>query len=255
MNLYSKYENFKNRFLTYKNWWRFYLPDKKEHRLILRNGIKIVGPRSCPIYSIVDEIILRKIYNPKYLNIGNNDIVVDIGANVGIFSIFASSFTKNKILAYEPLLLNIKYLKRNIKINNLQNISVFEEAISNKNGETYLYITESSAGNLLFNRNIEGKLFKKTVVRTSTLERIFQVNKLSKIDFLKLDCEGSEGDILSSSVKLLKYIKKMALEYHDNVSKLDHENIVKLLSKNKFKVSIKSDENSPFGFIYAYKSF
>ena len=48
------------------------------------------------------EIFIKNIYLPDYLSIGENDIVIDIGANIGLFSLFAAKYTKNKIFAIEP---------------------------------------------------------------------------------------------------------------------------------------------------------
>jgi len=85
-------------------------------------------------------------------------------------------------------------------------------------------------------------------------ENIFEENKLDKIDFLKLDCEGSEGSILLSTPKpYLQRIAKIAIEFHDNVSQLNHQEIRELLEDVGFTTELSWDEISPFGYLYGIK--
>lgn len=89
-------------------------------------------------------------------------------------------------------------------------------------------------------------------IKSITLEQVFIQNKLTKIDFLKLDCEGAEGLIFKSTPKsYLKKIRKIAIEYHDHLSPMKHQEIVSTLRGLDFKVIIVSGERPTFGYIYA----
>lgn len=198
---------------------------------------------------MVKEIFFRHVYNPDGFEIGENDVVVDIGANVGVFTIFAATKTKNKVYAYEPYIRNFEVLKKNTK--GFSNVKCFSFAVSKKSGKEKLYLDGDYTVGILFNRNIHGKLKKYVEVTTTSLEKIFEDNKLKKIDFLKMDCEGSEGDILKSTpINYLKKIKKISLEFHDNVSSLKHDGIIKLLKSAGFVTKLNWQKGSFFGYIY-----
>ncbi len=88
-------------------------------------------------------------------------------------------------------------------------------------------------------------------VHAITLQRIMDDNNLERIDFLKLDCEGSEGSILMSTPRgYLERIQKVAMEFHDNVSQLKHDEIQRLMEEVGFVTSLVWDGDSPFGYLY-----
>ena len=77
-------------------------------------------------------------------------------------------------------------------------------------------------------------------------------NRLDRVDFLKMDCEGSEGAILlSTPADYLKRIGRLAIEFHDNVSAVAHDQIQALLEQHGFRTALRWDGASPFGFLYA----
>ena len=248
-NIYNLTRHFKN---PNKIMW-YALSNQNIQELTLRNGIRFKAPEDNTLLHMTYEIFIKNIYLPDYLSIGENDIVLDIGANIGLFSLFAAKYTKNKIFAIEPFPDNIKYLRNNIEINNYQKIiKTYPIAISNYNGIKKLYLSEISGGHLLFDHNINGSLENYIEVKTNTLKKIIDENSLEKIDFLKMDCEGSEGHILKSIPNdyFLK-IKSIVMEFHNNVSILNHNQIIALLSKNGYQCILNRKNNSEFGYIFA----
>lgn len=197
----------------------------------------------------------RNVYSPVNFPIKNNDIVVDIGANIGVFTLFAASRTQNTVYAFEPFPKNVEYFNRNINKNGLHNVIIHSVAVSDKIGSAKLFLSEISGGHLLFDHNIKGKLEKYTEVPTITLQKIMDDNNLEKIDFLKLDCEGSEGAILASTPRdYLKRIGNIAMEFHDNVSPLKHDDIKRLLEEAGFVTKLNWSGKSPFGYLYGTRS-
>jgi FkbM family methyltransferase len=218
----------------------------------LRNGIRIDAPEDSVLLGIVNDIFFRNVYNPVDLPIEANDIVVDIGANIGVFTIFAACRTQNTVHAFEPFPRNIEFLNRNVSTNGLPNVTTHCVAVSEKTGSAKLYLGELSAGHMLFDHSIKGKLEKYVEVPTTTLQRIMDDNGLGQIDFLKLDCEGCEGSILvSTPIDYIQRVRKIAMEFHDNVSILNHEEIQGLLKKAGFVTQLNWDGKSPFGYLYA----
>lgn len=156
--------------------------------------------------------------------------------------------------AFEPFPRNVEFLDRNIRTNGVHNVTTHCVAVSDKIGSAKLFLSRISGGHLLFDHNIKGKLEKYVKVPTITLQRMMDDNCLEQIDFLKLDCEGSEGSILMSTPRdYLQRVRKIAMEFHDNASQLKHDEIQKLLKEIGFVTKLNWNGKSPFGYLYATK--
>jgi FkbM family methyltransferase len=238
----------------YENWGEIItsiVKGQKPTTVILRNGVHIDAPKDNTLLSMVHEIFFRNIYTPVNIPIEHSDIVVDIGANIGVFALFAASRTQNTVHAFEPFPENVKFLKRNIHRSGSHNIITHSVAVSDKIGSAKLFLSEISGGHLLFDHNIKGKLENYIEVPTITLQRIIDDNNFKQIDFLKLDCEGCEGSIIMSTPKdCLKRVRKIAMEFHDNVSYLKHNDIQRLLEEAGFVTKLDWNSKSPFGYLY-----
>lgn len=243
-------------FRNYSNWisiifCRFFkLPIKK---IILRRGPVIIGGDKSLVIDIVDEIFIRRVYNPLYLSIEPNDIVVDIGANIGVFSIYSALNGAKKIFSVEPLKENLEFITENFRINKLNSPVLVNIAISDTNGLLKLYLPGYDSHGMLFNHINGQRINKYQNVYGTKFTSFLKKYKISRIDFLKIDCEGGEGFIFSNPNKSdWKHIKKISIEYHDGVSVLDHRAIVKKLMSFGYKTKIlKSDER--YGYIYAWR--
>lgn len=241
---------------NYSNWFSIIycrLFKKPITKVVLKNRTTIIGSKKSLTLDIVDEVFIREVYNLNLLKIKKGDVVVDIGANTGIFSMYAAIKGASNIYSIEPLRENIKLIKKNFAINNLTLPICINIAISNKNGQSKLYLSDYDSHNLLFNKNNLQEFHKYRMVRSLKFERLLEEFGIKKIDFLKIDCEGSEGFIFDSlNKKVWKNINKVSIEYHNGVSVLSDGEIIKKLINLGFKVKrIKSD--NLFGYIYARK--
>lgn len=187
---------------------------------------------------IILEVWKTKTYIDKDFNIKKNDVVVDIGANIGAFSVLAAIKTQNgSVFAYEPEENNYSKLLENINGNDLHNISPSKLIISDKNGFCDLFIGNlSNATHSIHETDSK----KSRRVKCITLKDIFTCNNLKKIDFLKIDAEGAEYDILlNTPSEVIRKVDKIVLEYHDY---LDHNHtyndLEKYLKGNGFKVKV-----------------
>jgi len=197
------------------------------------------------------EIFIKKNYTPKGFEINKDDTIIDIGANIGVFSLYSALKSINgKVYSYEPFETHYQRLTDNIKLNNLINIFPFNLAVCEKSGKRNLFISNQSSGmhSVVFDKNSSGT----KMVNCTTLKDIFKQNNIKQCDFLKIDCEGAEYEIIYSTPKeIFKKIKKIALEF-DNIDK-EKKNCLELknfLEKNNFEVRISGAEQHQ-GILYA----
>jgi FkbM family methyltransferase len=141
--------------------------------------------------------------------------IIDVGGHLGFFSLLAGLLnTKTPIYTYEPHIGNFELLKENLKLNRIKNVSPKQTAVSDQAGDIKLQISAEDLNHSIVHA-IEPTGETQTVHAT-TLEKIFQKNRIVKCDLLKLDCEGSEFKIISNSPKeVFKKIDNIFLEYHD----------------------------------------
>lgn len=243
--------------LDYNNWQSIVLArlrKKRVREVRLRNGLIIIGGKDSLIESLTNEIFIRNIYNPRFLPIHEGDTVIDIGANIGVFGVYAAYKGAKRIIEIEPLQRNIIRIKKNFSINRFAKPTILEAAVSDRNGFERLYLGDLDSHNLLFRDNPKKFGLDANIgVKTITLNEVIRKYFIQHVDFLKIDCEGGEGSIVSSTRYLVwKKIDKVAIEYHDNISSLSHRQIAKKLTHLGFQTKVVISDQF-FGYIYAWK--
>ena len=193
-------------------------------------------------------IWLLQDYNKHGFVIKKNDNVIDIGAHIGIFSLYASQFcTNGKIFCYEPSSENYELLENNIITNKIKNIFSNNIAISGKSEIITFYINPDNTAHSIFDTTS-----KSIQIQSRTLQNIFDFNKLEICDYLKLDCEGAEYEIIESlPSEYFKKIKQIYIEYHFSDEKYDLlDNMIKKLEQLSFNLIVEPLEKG-MGSIYA----
>lgn len=244
-----------------QNWSEVAIPiatHKTPDKIVLKNGIRFESPAIA--WADVYGIFFMQMYNPSYLPIEQNDIVVDIGANIGVFTLYAASITHNAVHAFEPFPSNFEALQQNIRANGLHNITPHRLAVSDQSRTEVFVDCGVSQGHRL------EKVFPRypgeeyLEVPTITLQDFMDNNHLEQIDFLKMDCEGSEGLILQSTSKdYLQRIRKISLEFHDAISILKHDEMGKLLEDAGFTTKVghcivDPSNNADLGILHAWRT-
>ena len=142
------------------------------------------------------------------------EVVLEIGANIGYYTILQSKIvgTKGRIYAVEPEKDNFEYLKKNVSLNKLKNVSLFKQAIGNKNGKLELYTYEQ--GNLNSPIKWSEDYIGKEVVKENTVDS-FLKGKRAPI-WIRMDVEGYEYNIFKGAKKTLNNpdLRKMFIEFH-----------------------------------------
>jgi len=148
----------------------------------------------------------------KIINKGMN--VVDIGANIGYFSILFSRWIgeTGKVFCFEPEPDNFHLLQKNIQANNCENIIPIQKAVSNSNGTTSLFLSEENKGDhriIDFDAYYKDELRKEIEVESIKLDSAIPPN--FNIDIIKMDIQGAEMLAMEGMLEILNRNYKMYL--------------------------------------------
>jgi FkbM family methyltransferase len=169
----------------------------------------------------------------------DNGIVLEIGAHKGFFTLLAATFA-NKVIVFEPDKENFKYLDLNIKLNKTTNVIPVHKAVFASEGKKTFTISKvTGARHTLYQSDFSGD-GEKTQVDCTTLNSIFKDYLLERVNLLKLDCEGSEYDIIYNSDKsLFAKIDAIAMEIHEIDSiPYKKDDLVKFIEKLGYNADI-----------------
>ena len=150
--------------------------------------------------------------------------ILDIGANVGFFSLFAASRWGGAVFAYEPVQANYEEMVNNVKANPHVTITCRRMAVSGASGTIEMFFDHTAALTTTATACPSGrKSGKAEKVKAVTLQDIFEQERLRTVDLLKMDCEGSEFSILyHTNPATLRRIGQMAIEVHGNADDDTH---------------------------------
>lgn len=182
------------------------------------------------------EVWVHNIYFPPIIQIGPSDTIIDIGAHIGTFTIKAAlKVTNGKVYAYELAPDNFELLKENIALNGLSNVKAFNEAVTNYVGEAEVTLcADNPLSHSLLKDPVNGL---KTSVKTTTLSQIILANKIDKIRYLKVDCEGAEHDVLyHTPVELLHKVEWIHVECEDIDKERNTETMLAFLKGSGFRL-------------------
>lgn len=201
---------------------------------------------------VIKEVFFDHDYRPMTKDVQN---VVDIGANIGTCTIYMSMrFPQAQIYSLEPDPRTFKLLKTNLDLNKRQNVTIINQAVSNKSGKTSFYSCQANGLSSLNKTNLPYKV-TKTQVSLISLPEFMRKYHLKQIDILKIDAEGAEFDILLKTPRFpFKLIREIILEYHDKLTNHHHEEIVAKLHKVGYKLITRPHPlEEGIGIIQAYR--
>ena len=186
-----------------------------------------------------------------------NLIFWDIGANIGLYSIYNSlKHPKSTTIAFEPSSLNLRVLTRNISINNLEkNIKVVTTPLTNKKNifqeMKEVQFVEGGALNSFGEKfDFEGKEFKPTMkynLLGTTINYLLENSILDIPDYIKIDVDGIEHLILEGGDKFLnnKKVKSLSIEVNENFRE-QYDKVLNLMNKYEFKLLHKKNNDDMF---------
>ena len=135
-------------------------------------------------------------------------IVVDIGANIGYFTLLAARLLggKGRVYAFEPEPANYALLVKNIQANAFTNVVPVQMAVSDQTGTHVLFRHRYNFGCHSLSKANATSYDGSTPVATTTLDHFFrEVHPEDRIDLIKIDAQGAEGHIIEGARELLGY--------------------------------------------------
>lgn len=196
--------------------------------------VEYVDARS--LASMWDYQFIKK-HNDFY-STKEDPIIIDCGSNIGVSVMrYKNLYPRSRIIAFEPDASLCEVLRRNVKYNELTDVTVIQAAIWTKDGEisfTPAKNGNSEAGQISILSNIKHN-DNTMKIKTEWLGKFLD----QPIDFVKLDVEGAELEVLKSCRHLLLNVKQMAIEVHHQVDRVEFlSDILQILASAKFNVAI-----------------
>ncbi|WP_143423081.1 FkbM family methyltransferase [Halarsenatibacter silvermanii] len=190
----------------------------------------------------------KKMLN-KYIPQNSNNMlegskILDVGANIGEFSLVALDNGAQKVIAIEPDPLIYYALKENLKMH-LNKTEVYDIAFSNFNGRETFYLQSNTADSSL----VEFDNYEKAIeVKVCKIDSFFDQEILDKIDILKMDAEGGEPEILKGAQRLLENLNYVTIDVSaERKGEKTMKDCKKILKKYNFDLRIVNEENVLIG--------
>ena len=155
-------------------------------------------------------------YHLRSIDFREDDIVIDIGAHIGLFSIYlAKRWPGLKVLAFEPFPANYKNCAENLRLNGVTNVLLSPKAIVNENRSLTMATDPYNSGGA----SALVQTFKSNGIVSSipsmTLDEVFSFYAIKRCRLLKIDCEGMEYEILLGT-RMFNKIEYLAGEFHES---------------------------------------
>ena len=190
------------------------------YRLVLRDGTAIeVRPGTGDFFAFY-ETALRGDYFSSGQLVAPGQSVIDIGANIGCFTVIAARRVgpTGRVLAVEPEESTFRQLQRNIALNRLSNVTTVRAAVTGRDGEVILHAHPIKMFSSIY-ASVDGR---PTMDGTSqkvpmiTLAQLLLAQHINRCNYLKLDCEGAEHDIIGTmSIDTARLVDSITMEVHD----------------------------------------
>lgn len=218
------------------NKYRYYNSDEYEF-VVSDSTIKHTPATFGKNSSIWENESIIKFYDLVKLS-GNNKInIVDVGAQSGLYTLFAKWLPNAQFYSYEPFKLTFDILLDNIKLNNITNVNAYNCALSDKIGIAELNVCKSHNGLHTLGDNLRFDDSVKVNVNTDTLDHIFYDNDIP-VHYIKIDTEGHEYFILKGGLKTIaKYKPIIQIEWNEiNMAqcKISEKDMNDLLEKMEY---------------------
>jgi len=226
-------------------------------RIDLKNGPSLSAPADSSLLFLFQEIWVEQRYAPGSLELRPGDTVVDLGAHVGVFTLWvASRYPQVRVLAVEPSPRAFDFLQANISCNRLRNVTAVPCACGGRGGQAAFYARGSSVGGTLYSPHpADNQPQPPAEVSVLGLDELFRRYQVERCALLKLDCEGAEYEILySAAPAVLDRLQRVTLEYHTGLNQHTPEELAAYLEQHGFAVRSSPGTSPGCGYLHAKRS-
>jgi len=237
----------------FRNWrevWDAYRSRSPLPPMILRDGLTLHhDPADDPIL-LFRELFVHRCYTRHWFyEPRKEDVVIDIGANIGFFAVSLQWMARGvRVHSFEPAADARARLQRNIDSNGLDAfVTIYPFAVTNAPGAVHLNAAALTGHRSLFDRqSATGE--RGEAVPSITLAQAVEMAGVDRIDFLKIDVEGSEVEIVEGAdADTWGRIQRVVVEYHDLFRPGCRERVTQSLSAQGFPNLETLPEPSPEG--------
>lgn len=233
-------------------------------KMILPNNLECYYLGKEETEYIFSEIFTEQQYLRHGILINEGDCIFDVGANIGLFTLFVSNLRKVvKIFAFEPINPIFKVLQANVKLHFMPNTYLFNYGLSSSNisAQSFTFypnmagnsttkplekLEQKEVMNLALSNDMVEYLFQNQEVigEVRTLSSVIDELDINTIDLLKIDVEGEEYKVLQGiNQNDWSKIKQIVAEVHDIEGRMDK--IQSLLKNNGFNITIEKNSLVP----------
>ena len=136
--------------------------------------------------------------------------VLDIGANIGYFSILCSKRTGGKVYSIEPEPTNYSLLQQNINLNQSQNVISFNVAANNSSGEISFYVNSKNKGDHRCSQ-LDKNLSKIIKVEGKRIDQVLTKEEFNRVRVIKIDVQGYEKKVCEGMEDYLRNAKDLKI--------------------------------------------
>ncbi len=221
--LFRSEHTFKNKIRIFATYVRIAIKRQTINRVVKLKHERIFGFTVHAFnYDTIKFLYQEIFYRNEYFFKTNKvaPVIFDCGANIGVATIyFKWLYPESTMHVFEPDKQTFELLQKNVLENKLTNVTLHNAALSDKHGEIKFYINSNNPGSLVMSANNSRMTSTEECIDVKAVTLSSVINGES-IDFLKMDIEGSEHEVIREieSAGDLKNIKEGVIEYHHKIS-------------------------------------
>lgn len=190
-------------------WLRTQLHHRKPGAVVRFKDYLIRMNDGANVYVGIKDIFVQRIYH--FESRRPEPVILDCGANIGLSTLyFARTYPRARIRAFEPDPVIIPYLRDNITLNRIDNVQLIHAAVAAKAGTMQLYSDGKNGSCLAAHACEDTAAWPSHDVACVRLRDYLA----ERVDFLKMNIEGAEWEVLADIEDRLSQVDQMVIEYH-----------------------------------------